>query len=65
MKKLCSLIKACMSSDMKIFKVKTKKNSKIIPVILMLYIMFAMWSGASRMFEKLTPMNLEIGRAHV
>ena len=58
MKKLCSLINACMSSDMKIFKVKTKKNSKIIPVILMLYIMFAMWSGASRMFEKLTPMNL-------
>ena len=63
MKKLFSLIKACMTSDMKILKIKTKKNSGLSSILLPLfiagYLMFMVWSGANGMFEKMAPMNLQ------
>ncbi len=62
MKKLYSLIRACMTSDMKIFKIKTKKNSKsaaLLPAFIALYLMFMIWGSANTMFEKLAPMHLE------
>ena len=62
MKKLYSLIRACMTSDMKLFKIKTKKNSKIsslIPLIIAFYLMFMIWGGANTMFEKLAPMQIQ------
>ena len=61
MKKLFSLIRACMSSDMAIFKIKTKKKSKysaLVPAFIAAYLMFMIWSGANSFLEKLAPMNL-------
>lgn len=63
MKKIYSLIKASMTSDMSIFKIKTKKNSKLssilIPLFLAFYFMFMIWAGANGMFEKLAPMHIQ------
>ena len=57
MKKLYSLIKACMSSDMNIFKIKQKKNNKksniMMPIFLSLCFMFMVWSYANMLFEKM------------
>ena len=61
MKKLFSLIRACMSSDMALFRVKSKNKSKFssfVPILLAGYIMFMIWSGANSFLEKLAPMNL-------
>ena len=61
MKKLFSLIRACMTSDMSLFKIKTKKGSKsalLVPLFIGGYLMFMIWSGANGLFEKLAPMNL-------
>ena len=63
MRKLYSLIRACMSSDMSLFKIKRKKNSKLsnilIPLFIALYLMFMIWGGANSLFEKLTPLNMQ------
>ena len=62
MKKLYSLIRACMTSDMKIFKIKTKKNSKtaiLLPLFIALYLMFMVWSGANGMFEMMMPLGIQ------
>ena len=62
MRKLYSLVRACMSSDMNLFKIKHKKNSKAViflPIFISLYLMFMMWGGANSLFEKLAPMNLQ------
>ena len=62
MKKLYSLIKACMTSDMSLFKIKKKKNSKssfIVPLVIAVYLMFMVWGSANSLFEKLAPMNLQ------
>ena len=48
MKKLYSLIRACMTSDMKIFKIKTRKNNKrafLLPLVIGLYLMFMIYSN--------------------
>ena len=61
MKKLYSLIKACMSNDMSLFKIKTNKNnkrSKFFPIFIALFLMFMIWGSANTMFEKLYPMHL-------
>ena len=62
MKKLYSLIKACMTSDMNIFKIKQKKTNKkrnfVLPLFLSLFFMFAIWSNANLIFEKTSQMNL-------
>ena len=63
MKKLYSLIRACMSSDMNLFKIKTKKNRKksntLIPLLIALYLMFMIWGMANELFEKLAPMHVQ------
>ena len=62
MKKLCSLLKACMTNDMKLFKIKTKNNSKkaiLIPLFIGGYLMFMIWGSANSLFEKLAPTNMQ------
>lgn len=45
MEKLISLLKATMSQDMSLFKIKSKKQSKIskiiLPIVLTLIVMFS------------------------
>ena len=64
MKKIYSLIRACMTSDMNLFKIKqkkgNKKNSFIFPIILSLCLMFSIWTNFSIMFEKIAPLHLQI-----
>ena len=63
MKKTISLIRACMTSDMNIFKIKqkkdNKKNSFLLPIFLTFCFMFAIWSNINMIFEKLAPMHLQ------
>ena len=62
MKKLISLIKACMTSDMNLFTIKQKKEKKnpILPIFLTFCFMFAIWSNANMIFEDLAPMHLQV-----
>ena len=64
MKKLISLIKACMTSDMNVFKIKQKKGNKKsklpLPVIISLLIMFYIWTSANTFFEKMAPLHLQV-----
>lgn len=57
MKKIYSLIKACMSSDMNLFKLKS--NNKKLPLLIMFCFMFFIWVSANMMFEKLAPIHLQ------
>ena len=62
MKKIYSLIKASMTSDMSLFKIKQKKNSKsktFIPLFIALYLMFMIWGSANSFFEKIKPFNMQ------
>ena len=62
MKKLYSLIRACMSSDMSLFKIKTNKNKKsslLLPLFIAMYLMFMIWGSANSIFEKIAPLNLQ------
>ena len=63
MKKICSLIKACMTSDMNIFKIKQKKDNKkssiLFPIFISVFFMFAIWSYANLLFEKMAPLHLQ------
>lgn len=63
MKKIYSLLKACMTSDMNIFKIKqkrdNKKNNFLFPICLALLFMFAIGINADTLFEKLAPLNLQ------
>ena len=62
MKKLYSLIKACMTNDMSLFKINTKKNNKkaiILPLFICLYLMFMIWGSANSMFEKISSTHIE------
>ena len=61
MKKLYSLLKACMTSDMNLFKIKSKKNRKsaiLLPIFIAGYLMFMIWGSANTLFEKLAPMHI-------
>lgn len=62
MKKLISLLKATMSQDMSLFRIKSKNKSKlnkiILPIVLTLVVMFAVGSYAGMFAEVLAPMNL-------
>ena len=64
MKKLISLIKACMTSDMNVFKIKQKKSSKkskiSLPIVISLLIMFYIWTSANALFEKMAPLHLQV-----
>lgn len=64
MKKLISLIKACMTSDMNVFKIKQKKDGKknniALPIVISLLIMFYIWSNSNMLFEKMAPLHLQV-----
>ena len=63
MKKYISLIKACMTSDMNIFKIKQKKDNKKSNILLFIFLcfcfMFTVWSNANMYFEQLAPLHLQ------
>jgi len=63
MKKLYSLIRACMTSDMNIFKINQKKTNKKSGIVLILFIslcfMMCTWTYANMFFEKMAPMHLQ------
>ena len=63
MNKIISLIKATMTSDMKIFKINTKgkkgKINKYLIALLVIYIMAAIYAYAAGFIDKLSPMHLE------
>ena len=64
MKKLISLIKACMTSDMNVFKIKQKKGNKkskiSLPIVISLIMMFYIWTNSNTLFEKMAPLHLQI-----
>ena len=62
MKKLLSLIKVSLSHDMNIFKINTRKPNKftkILPILLTLYLMFILGTYSAMLMDKLKPMHLE------
>ena len=61
MKKYISLIKACMTYNMQLFKIKSnKKSSKVIlPIILGFVCMFSVWSYANMFMEPLVKIHAE------
>lgn len=62
MEKLVSLLKATMSQDMSLFKIRAKNESKInkiiLPIVLALIVMFSIGSYAAMFAEELAPNNL-------
>ena len=62
MKKLVSLLKATISQDMSLFKIKSKNRSKInktiLPIFLALVVMLSVGSYAAMLAEKLVVYNL-------
>ncbi len=61
MKKLYSLIRACMTSDMSIFKIKSnnKKSNIMVILFISLAFMFTIWSYANMLFEKIAPLHMQ------
>lgn len=63
MQKILSLIKANMTENMSIFRVKNKHQSKVqkrlLPIILFGIIFFVMWSYANMFMEQLNKVNME------
>ena len=61
MKKIVSLIRACLTSDMSIFKIKAKnsKNNKLLIILVSFCFMFAIWSYANMLLEGLSPLHLQ------
>ena len=63
MKKLMSLIRACMTEDMNLLKINSKKQSKtdklLLPIVLAIILMFSVGSYAERIIEVLSSVGLE------
>ena len=63
MKKMISLIKACMTQDMQIFKISRKNmpsvRNKLLPIILAVLLGFSMWTYANMIIEPLVDLHLE------
>ena len=62
MKKNISLLRACMTSDMNIFKINQKKNHKsntMLIGLIVFFFMFSIWSNANLLFEKMGPTHLQ------
>lgn len=60
MGRLVSLLKACMTEDMNLFQIRSKKrgaSSKVLPVFLVLVIGFSIWSYANMLLDTLLPLN--------
>ena len=64
MKKLMSLIKACMTDNMNLFRLKQKNKSaaskKIFPIFIAIIFLFAMWSYANMVMEPLAGTGNEV-----
>ena len=63
MKKYFSLIKACLTEDMNLFKISTKKQNKItkifLPIFLGFVLMGLMYSYSEGIIQVLKPINME------
>ena len=63
MKRIISLIKACMTDNMSIFKIKSNKGSKlfkiILPILLSFTCMFYIFSYANMIIKPLSIIHLE------
>lgn len=63
MKKLVSLIRASMTDNMSIFKIKkrnqTKATKKILPIVLAILLFFSFWSYANMLMEPLAEVHIE------
>lgn len=63
MKKLLSLIKACMTENMSLFKFKkkngNKKSGKLIVAFATIMVMGVMWMYANMFMDQLVPLHLE------
>lgn len=62
MKKLLSLLKATMSQDMSLFRIKARNESRarkiVLPIVLALLVMFSVGSYVAILAEKLAPSHL-------
>ena len=63
MKKIISLLKACMTDNMSLFRLKnknkTKSSKKVLPIIILFAIFFSIWSYANIFMEPLVEIHLE------
>ena len=63
MKKIISLIKACMTSGMSIFKVNLKNKSKMSKILIIVFLCFALMTGIGSyvcaVLEQLKPFNMQ------
>ena len=63
MSKMMSLIKACMTDNMSLFKIKkkdkTKKNGRGLTIILFIIIAMSIWSYANMFLDALAPNHME------
>ena len=63
MKKILSLIKACMSDNMSLFRIKSKSQSKktkvILPIFLFIFIFFYIVGFSNMIIEPLIGINSE------
>ena len=63
MRKYFSLIKACLTEDMNLFKISTKKQNKItkifLPIFLGFVLMGLMYSYSEGIIQVLKPINME------
>ncbi len=61
MKKYISLIKACMSSDMNIFKLKTNNRTDklYLPIFITACLMFAVWTYGNLIMDSLREFHME------
>lgn len=63
MKKIISLIKACMTDNMSIFKIKNKKQRKktnrLLPILLGALLVFYIWTYANVIMEQLVEFHAE------
>lgn len=64
MKKIISLIKACMTDNMNLFRIKQKNQSgtskRVFPILIAFLFLFAMWSYANMMMDPLKGTGGEI-----
>lgn len=64
MKKIISLIKACMTDNMNLFKLKQKNQTamskKLFPIFIAILFLFAMWSYANMFMEPLAGTGNEV-----
>ena len=63
MKKMISLIKTCMSSDMSLFKIKNRSKSRtvkmILPLLLAIFVFYCIYYYAGIVIEPLAKVKLE------